>query len=78
MEKVHVVNGIDGAYYLEVNREQHGAVFAEVKTNDIVVYLSGNGNDTNDGLTVKTPVKTFEKANGDPEGPCRCHGNHPR
>lgn len=37
-------------------------VFAEVKTNDIVVYLSGNGNDTNDGLTVKTPVKTFEKA----------------
>ena len=61
MEKVHVVNGIDGAYYLEVN-ENNTAVFAEVKTNDIVVYLSGNGNDTNDGLTVKTPVKTFEKA----------------
>lgn len=61
MEKVHVVNDIDGAYYLEVN-ENNTAVFAEVKTNDIVVYLSGNGNDTNDGLTVKTPVKTFEKA----------------
>lgn len=61
LDKVDVLNGIEGAYYLEVN-DENCAVLEEVKTNDIVVYLSGNGKDTNDGLTVSTPVQTFDKA----------------
>ncbi len=55
------VRDIEGAYDLTIN-ENNAAVLALVKTNDVVVYLSGYGKDTNDGLTTKTPVKTFEKA----------------
>lgn len=61
LEKLDVRNDIEGAYYLKID-EQNRVALVEMETNDIMVYLSGSGNDENDGLTAKTPVKTFEKA----------------
>lgn len=61
LEKLDVRNDIEGAYYLKLD-EQNRVALAEIETNDIIVYLSGSGNDENDGLTAQTPVKTFEKA----------------
>ena len=61
LEKLDVRSDIVDAYRLVLN-ESNTAVLALVETNDFVVYLSGYGNDENDGLTTKTPVKTFEKA----------------
>lgn len=61
--KIALVNDIEGAYFLNLDPELNQIVLAEVPNHDIVVYLNGvAGKDTNDGLTVKTPVKTFERA----------------
>lgn len=63
LEKVHLCNDIEGAYLLELDEELNQIALAEIPNHDVIVYLNGaSGKDTNDGLTVKTPVKTLEKA----------------
>lgn len=63
MAKIHLLNDIEGAYQVELDAELNQIVLAEIPNNDIIVYLNGaSGKDENDGLTVKTAVKTLEKA----------------
>lgn len=64
VDKVQIVNDIEGAYYLAIDKDTNTAQFALVPSNDIVVYVNGQsaGKDDNDGLTVSTPVKTLDRA----------------
>lgn len=63
VDKIQIVNDIENAFYLGIDKDTNMAQFMLVPSDDIVVYVNGQkGSDDNNGLTVSTPVKTLNKA----------------
>lgn len=63
LSKVTLVNDITDMYRIVLDKELNQIILSPLPTNDITVYLDGTkGKDTNDGLTVRTGVKTLERA----------------
>ncbi len=59
---VKVINEIPEAYKLALDEENNHIYIGSTQNIGTIIYLAGDGNDMNDGLTRETAVATFAKA----------------